>query len=131
MVNIHVEVTHIKSDGDVISSNHIYGRVDGDEEEFLHRYFPRQDEMPSFGYGGIVHGLALAGLRHYQICETCFEHKGIEVHGYMMHGFTGYFCECCLALQNLKQAEKRAADIPGLRQHWDKQRQVCGVDAKP
>ncbi len=131
-MNIHIEVTRIEPDGNPgFSGQHIHGRVDGGEEVILHRYFARQDEMPFFGHGGIVGGLALAGLRHYQICETCFKHKGIEVMGYMMHGFVGYFCECCLALQNLERAEERAADISVLRQHWDKQRQVCGVDAKP
>jgi predicted PhzF superfamily epimerase YddE/YHI9 len=126
-VNIHVEVTRIESDGNAISSNDIYGRVDGDEEEFLHRYFARQDEMPFMGHGGIVGGVALAGLRHHQICETCFKHKGVGVMGYMMHGFEGYFCRCCLALQNLESAEERAAKIPELRQDLVEQMKVCGV----
>lgn len=127
-MNIHVEVTRIESAGNLgFFSQLIYGQVDGSEEELLHHYFAHQDEMSSFGYGGIMHGRALAGLRHYQICETCFKHKGIGVHGYMMHGFEGYFCECCLALQNLESVEERAAKIPELRQHLAKQKQVCGV----
>ena len=126
-MNICVEVTRIEPDGNPgFSAQHIYGRVDGGTEELLHQYFPRQDEMPFLGQGGIVGGLALAGLQHHQICQTCFKHKGVGVHGYMMHGFEGYFCECCLALQALEHAEKLVTEIPELRQRLSKQRQVCG-----
>lgn len=120
--NIHIEITRIKETdrkSGMFLYQYIYGKIDNEKEILLGNYFARQDETY------ITKQIGAVGLRYYTICETCFEHKGVIVHGPMMHGIQGYFCECCLAGQRLEYAILESLKVPKLQEEFLKKKEIC------